>query len=230
MNYYISRDGQQFGPYTLAEVQRYVADGNILLTDLAHSEGMDQWVPVRQILGNIPVQPAAPAPAAPNYGQVPVYPQSPLGAAPQPVAGATGPLPPDLHWALVLLFGIITCGIFLYVWMFIQAAFVKKLRPDANCLLLYGIGVPANILGSIMQAAAGADETTKGLFSLITFAGAIVVIVGHFSLRNSLEDYYNSVEPLNLQLSGVMTFFFSMIYFQYHLNWIRQYKLTGVRR
>ena len=43
MNYYISRDGQQFGPYTLAEVQRYVADGNILLTDLAHSEGMAGW-------------------------------------------------------------------------------------------------------------------------------------------------------------------------------------------
>ena len=58
----------------------------------------------------------------------------------------------------------------------------------------------------------------------------MVLIVGHFSLRNSLEDYYNSVEPLNLQLSGVMTFFFNVIYFQYHLNWIREYKVTGVRR
>jgi hypothetical protein len=230
MNYYISRDGQQFGPYTLAEVQRYVADGNILLTDLAHSEGMDQWVPVRQILGNIPVQQPAPAPIAPNYGQVPVYPQSPFGVAPQPVAGATGPLPPDLHWALVLLFGIITCGIFTYVWMFIQAGFVKKLRPDANCMLLYGIGVPGIVLGYIVQLGGGSDQSVRGLGSLIVLAAAVVLIIGHFSLRNSLEDYYNSVEPLNLQLSGVMTFFFNTIYFQYHLNWIRQYKMTGVRR
>src|ERR1700761_1163540 len=98
MNYYISRDGQQFGPYTLAEVQRYVADGNILLTDLAHSEGMASWVPVSQILGNIPPQqPVAPA-GPPNYGQVPVY-QQPGGMVQQPVAGTSGPLPPDLHWA-----------------------------------------------------------------------------------------------------------------------------------
>jgi hypothetical protein len=225
MNYHISRDGQQFGPYTLAEVQRYVAEGNILLTDLACSEGMDRWVPVQQILGNIPVQPSPPSP--PNYGQVPVYPQPAFGAAPQPVAG---PLPPGLHWALVLLFGIMTCGIFSYVWMFIQASYVKKIRPDANCLLLYGIGIPGMILGSILRIAAAADESIRGLSTLIELAGAVVFIVGNFSLRNSLEDYYNSVEPLNLQLSGVMTFFFHVLYFQYHLTWIRQYKLTGVRR
>jgi hypothetical protein len=225
MNYHISRDGQQFGPYTLAEVQRYVADGNILLTDFACSEGMDRWVTVREILGNIPVQPSPPTP--PNYGQVPVYPQSPFGVAPQPVAGASGPLPPDLHWGLVLLFGILTCTIFWFVWLFIQANFIKKLRPDAQCLLLYGIGVSAVWLPGF---AVLSDESIKGLASLITLAGYVVIIVGSFSMKSSLEDYYNSVEPLNLQLSGVMTFFFNVIYFQYHFNWIRQYKLTGVRR
>jgi hypothetical protein len=34
MNYFITRDGQQYGPYTLADLQRYVASGEILLTDL----------------------------------------------------------------------------------------------------------------------------------------------------------------------------------------------------
>lgn len=228
MNYHISRDGQQFGPYTLAEVQRYVADGNILLTDLACGEGMEQWVPVQQILGSIPVQPSSPS--TPNYGQVPVYPQSYPGATPQPITGAPGPLPPGLHWVLVLLFSVLTCGIFSYVWMFIQASYVKKIRPDANCLLLYGIGIPGVILGSILQIAAASDESIRGLSSLITLAAAVVIIVGNFSLRNSLEDYFNSVEPLNLKLSGVMTFFFNVLYFQYHLSRIRQYKLTGVRR
>ncbi len=27
MNYFITRDGQQYGPYTLADLQRYVASG-----------------------------------------------------------------------------------------------------------------------------------------------------------------------------------------------------------
>jgi hypothetical protein len=47
-------------------------------------------------------------------------------------------------------------------------------------------------------------------------------------MRRSMEDYYNSAEPVGLQLSGVMTFFFNVIYFQYHLNRIRQFKTTGV--
>jgi len=62
MNYFIKRDLQEYGPYTLAELQRYVASGNVLLTDLCRSEGMNDWVPVSQVIGNIPVPAAAPAP------------------------------------------------------------------------------------------------------------------------------------------------------------------------
>jgi hypothetical protein len=230
MNYYISRDGQQFGPYTLAEVQRYVADGNILLTDLAHSEGMEQWVPVRQILGNIPVQPAAPGPVAPNYGQVPVYPQQPVVFA-QPAGSASGPLPPDLHWALVLAIGVF-CGIFLPIWMFIQAGYVKKLRPDAKCMLLYGMGVGGIVLGYVVigVASVGKDNNLMALAGFILIGAGVLIMVGHFSLRRSLLDYFNSTEPLNLRLSPVMTFFFNVIYFQYHFNRIRQYKVTGIWR
>jgi hypothetical protein len=229
MNYHISRDGQQFGPYTLAEVQRYVADGNILLTDLACSEGMDRWVTVREILGNIPVQPAAPSP--PNYGQVPVYQQPQSGGAQPAYAGQSGgPLPPDLHWGLVLLFGVL-CGIFMWVWIFVQANFVKKLRPDTKCMLFYGLGVAGIVLGYIViiAGAAAKEDAITAFAGLIFLVACVFIIMGHFSLKNSLEDYYNTVEPLQLQLSGVMTFFFNVIYFQYHFNWIRQYKLTGVR-
>jgi len=35
-------------------------------------------------------------------------------------------------------------------------------------------------------------------------------------MRDALVDYYNTVEPINLRLSGVMTFFFAVFYFQYH--------------
>ena len=231
MNYYISRDGQQFGPYTLAEVQRYVADGNILLTDLAHCEGMASWVPVQQILSNNPAKPPSSPPAAPNWAQAPVYQQQPMGVAQQPVAGTSGPLPPDLHWALVLVIGIF-CSIFMVVWMFIEAGFVKKLRPSSNAGMFYGLGIGAVVLGYIVIIA-GASMKEDGLMALaglIILAGSVMIIVGHFTMKSALEEYYNTVEPINLRLSGVMTFFFNIIYFQYHFNRIRQYKTTGILR
>ena len=60
MNYFIKRDLTEFGPYTLAELQRYVASGNVLLTDSCRSEGMTDWMPVSQVIGTIPVPAAAP--------------------------------------------------------------------------------------------------------------------------------------------------------------------------
>ena len=36
----IKRDLNEYGPYTLADLQRYVAQGNIVMTDLARSEGI----------------------------------------------------------------------------------------------------------------------------------------------------------------------------------------------
>ena len=51
MTYQVSRNGQMYGPYTLEDLQRYVASGNVLLTDMAKSEEMPDWLPVAQILG-----------------------------------------------------------------------------------------------------------------------------------------------------------------------------------
>ena len=48
MLYHISREGQNYGPYTLEDLQRYVASGNVLLTDMARAEDGTEWVPVSQ--------------------------------------------------------------------------------------------------------------------------------------------------------------------------------------
>ena len=95
MNYFVSRGDQQYGPYSLADLQKYLAQGNILPTDLAKSEGMTEWVTVQQVVGNIDVQ-SVPSTPQQNYGQVPVYSQ-----AQPPLATPGEPLPPGLHWALV---------------------------------------------------------------------------------------------------------------------------------
>ncbi len=67
MKYFIQRELNEYGPYTLADLQRYVAQGSILLTDMTRSEGMTEWVPVSQVIGNIPAPAAIPAaqPAGP---------------------------------------------------------------------------------------------------------------------------------------------------------------------
>ena len=64
-----------------------------------------------------------------------------------------------------------------------------------------------------------------GLFIL---AGAIVYLFGVFSIRAAMEDYYNSTENIGLTLNGVMTFFFSTVYIQYHINRLARWKKTGV--
>jgi hypothetical protein len=141
MNYYVKRDGQQFGPYTLPDLQRYLAQGNIQPTDLGRSEGMDQWIPVQQIAGNISVQ-QPPPPSSVNYGQVPVYSRGPAGVAAQPALAPGGLIPPGLNWGLVLLFSVLTCGIFSLVWMFVEAAYAQKLRTRSTPMVFYAIGVP----------------------------------------------------------------------------------------
>jgi hypothetical protein len=219
MLYHISRDGQQFGPYSLADLQRYLASGNILPTDLARSEGMEDWVPVQTVVGNVPV--ANPAPAPPQtYGQLPAYAAEGVAAP----AAQEVPLPPDLHWGLLLLLEIVTCGLFAYIWMFIQAAVAKRLDPKSNAIVYYAIGI-ATIFACVFMSTQPNLRTVAGLVEL----GALVlVIAGHFSIKSSLEDYFTRTVPLHLSLSGVMTFFFNSIYFQYHFNRIQRWKQTGV--
>jgi hypothetical protein len=60
------------------------------------------------------------------------YPTQPYTAQAEqrhPAAEYAFPTPPKLHWALVLLFTVLTLGIFLIVWMFIQSSWAKKIDP-----------------------------------------------------------------------------------------------------
>jgi hypothetical protein len=219
LNYFVSREGQQYGPYSLADLQRYVAQGNIALTDQARSEGVDAPVTVQQIVGNIPAEPA-PLPQQ-NYGQVPGY-LPPMETSPV----ASTALPPPLHWSIVLILAIVTFGIFSWIWMFVQATYVRKLKPDSKALILFAIGLPVAFLGGFVAGIVG--EQGQALSSLSQLGGTILMITGCFSMRTSLMEYFNHEENIHLQLSGVMTFFFNIIYFQYHFNQIRRWKLTGV--
>jgi hypothetical protein len=121
MTYQVSRNGQMYGPYTLEDLQRYVASGNVLPTDLAKSEDMPDWLPVSQILGGAAV-------ASPVYAPPPGY------VAAQ---GGQYPDPPNLNWGLELLLGFLTCGLFVVVWNLIIAAWANRVQPASKALMYY---------------------------------------------------------------------------------------------
>jgi hypothetical protein len=239
MKYYIQRQLNEYGPYTLADLQRYVAQGSIQLADLTRSEGMTDWVPVSQVIGNIPipapVQSGYP-PGTPAYDSGTVYAGggNVYGAQGAMPAVATGPVPPDFHWALVFLISFF-CGFFQIVWLFIEAGFVKKLDREGKSLAFLIGGMVTSIVAFIVfftgvSASVNRQEPpTSSLvaFLLIALAGAVLHLIGIFQMRSSIENYYNTIEPINLRLNGVMTFFFAVYYFQYHFTRIANWKRTG---
>src|SRR5690349_15788707 len=136
MKYYIQRQLNEYGPYTLADLQRYVAQGSILLTDLARSEGMTEWTPLSQVIGNIPVPMPGPA-AGTVYGGAPAY-----GAvAGSPQAAGAFPVPPNFHWALVLLLGFFTCFLFWSVWVIVEAVWIRKIKPQSSGPILVIVAI-----------------------------------------------------------------------------------------
>ena len=214
MNYTIKRGDQEFGPYSLVDLKRYVAEGRIAATDLARSEGMEDWAPVSQVTGDMEIAKPSVAPAT--------VPGMPAGMP------ATNLIPPpDLHWALLLLLTFVTCGIFGLVWMFIQANWVRRIYPDNKAIVLYWtyvVGVVVAVALSISE-----EQAVQLLSILVNVVGGICGIVGHFKLRSGLHDYYSG-PPIHLHLGPFMTFFFNTIYFQYHFTRINEWHKTGMLR
>jgi hypothetical protein len=213
MEYFVKRGEEKFGPYSLSDLQHQMRTGQIAAGDLAQSEGMNEWAPVSQVLGTIP----APAVTTP-------------GATVAAPAVATVPLPPNLHWGFVFLLGAITRGLFNMIWALLQANWARKLINDNKPMVLvamYPAGMIAGFVAMAMAAGFGHQELAA-LGGILIFAGLIVYIVGVFSIKHAMEDYYNSTEKIGLQLSGGMTFFFSTVYLQYHINRIARWKKTGV--
>jgi hypothetical protein len=66
--WFFQRDGQQFGPYTSAEVKKYAADGRLLSTDMMVREGRTDWKPASSYPKLFPPESS---PSPPQAGPVP---------------------------------------------------------------------------------------------------------------------------------------------------------------
>ena len=201
MNYFVKQGDEKRGPYTLAELHEQVQSGKVAPTDLAQSEGMTDWAQVSVVLGNIPI------PAA-----------TPLTPAPAPPV-QTVSLPLNMHWAILLILQFITRNLFNFAWALYLANWARKLDGESKPLVMIAM-YPAGFIAAVIAFAAG--RPAIGGFLII--AGVITYIIGIFGIKSTMETYYNSVEKYGLTLSGGMTFFFSTVYFQYHINQIAKWK------
>ena len=229
MQYHVARNGQTYGPYTLEELQRYVASGNVLLTDSAKSADMADWIPVSQLLGSVTgASPFDPVTGAPAPGYAPAAAAFP-GASLVYGSAIAFPDPPNLSWGLLLLFGLLTCGVFTVIYDLIQAFWWKRILPSSRVVLLYGIAYACYFV-NLLSTGANVTALHHGrlphnlLGSLASIAGFILLLVARFTFRGELEQHYTGPEPVGLTLSGVMTFFFGGLYFQYHFNRINAIK------
>ncbi|MBT3667088.1 MAG: DUF4836 family protein [Opitutae bacterium] len=67
MNIYVHKDGTQYGPYTLEQVQQYIQQGAFTLQDQACHDGQN-WVPLSQVPGLNQPAAAQPATQQPQQG------------------------------------------------------------------------------------------------------------------------------------------------------------------
>ena len=93
VNIYITRNGQQLGPYTLEQIQSRVNSGALLPVDLAWCEGMATWAP----LSDVPGYP----------GGAPTFPMESLPPLPKPK--------PALAWVISLFYFISAPFTILYI-------------------------------------------------------------------------------------------------------------------
>ncbi len=236
MPYHISRNGQNYGPYTLDDLERYVASGHVLLTDLCRSDDDTSWRPVAEVLHTAGRPPATPTSGYGAAAYTPGPPSTNLYAPGGPQA------PPNLHWGLVLLFDVLTCSIFQLVWNIIMGAWFRRVAPPSKTLWLYIASAVLLVIQSITQQALGLMSGgrhgsiynapynmrfftgTAASFGLIVFITWITRLVARFNFRSELELHYNTVDPIGLRINPVLTFFFGGIYLQSILNHINEVK------
>jgi hypothetical protein len=244
MNYYVARNGQTYGPYSEDTVRKYVAEGSMSMSDMGCTDANPSWIPLSQLFGGgVPVvQQSVPVPPPPSAMAPP-----PFATGGRTASGAN--MPPDLHWGLILLIACFTSGLFLTIWLFIQANWIKSINPASKAIRDLAIAILSPMAGVIVLivmvaaggiASAGFDHMSAAaigslslgfiVFGFFCIVGFVFQLKGVFGMRDSMVIYYNSTEPINLRLSAIMTFFFNVFYFQYHMSRIADWKRTGILR
>ena len=219
MEYQVSRDDTMFGPYTEAELREYTASGNIVVTDLVRRVGTEKWTPLKKVIKKLDEQ-------------------QKLREAKEKKSKALQieglrldvPAPPDIPWWFAAILEVFTVFTFFFAWDIVESFWLYRVQRDSKALWYYltsgaMFAFNASALYSMVShdvfRTAAATSSSAGWLSALSF---VVRIFARFSMRESLLQHYNQVEPIGLRLSKFWTLMFGGLYFQYHFNRINEGK------
>lgn len=205
---WLGRDGQKFGPYTEATIRQWLREGQLTSDTLAWRNGMAAWEPLSAFFATDPVV-AGGAPPLPGAASI--------------AARRTLPLPPSLHWFLIVLLGFFTFGIFPWVWMFVQSSWVRRIDSSSRATELF---VASVLLGTVASLIANLLFRSVILSGLLAITAVVVQVVGYFSMARSMREDA-ARRGIDLKIGGVTLFFFQMLYLQGQMTWLARWKETG---
>ena len=151
------------------------------------------------------------------------------------------PPPPNVHWGVLLAAQIAIAMLARFlapreywtlildlsfdVWAIYFCLWIRRIEPAAMslfwCVAYIALQIAFSVPGTPVQAIHGFTYFAATLALLCVAIWFITVYV----IRAELHFHYNLREPVGLYLNGIMTFFFSFLYFQYHL-----YKIAQLRQ
>jgi hypothetical protein len=116
--------------------------------------------------------------------------------------------PPTLRWPFVLILSVVTLGLFEDAWLLWQSRWAKRVDPRSRATIFATGGLLLLVMGGVFTEL----SDLKGVAGWVEIGGLVLSQVANFSIKGTIEKHYN------VSLSGIMTIFFTAIYFQYHFD------------
>ena len=133
---------------------------------------------------------------------------------------------------VMILFAIITLGVYYLIWWYRRRPALNRLNspkklalwPLLSLTALYVIEFVVGFANGLAPDSQAVGPSVSLLLSIFQLAVGIVMIIQAFRVKDIIEDHAapapNSGPTFGtqVQLSGVMTFFFSIFYLQWAIN------------
>jgi hypothetical protein len=133
---------------------------------------------------------------------------------------------------VMILFTLATFGLYYFVWWFRRRPGLNRLNSSRKLalwplLLMAAVNAIQIVIGLVAGETPVAEligPSSAMLLTAIQFAVGILMIVQSFRIKDMIEDHATpetesgSMFSEQVQLSGLMTFFFSIFYLQWAIN------------
>lgn len=120
---------------------------------------------------------------------------------------------------MFFLLQLVTLGLYLGIWLYLRKDELNKLSRTAK-LEDY---MPISILLLSAAYVGGQIYGAGGISGMLSFVSFVITIIAAFRIRDMMREYAQNFDTSGLAVqgvmaSGVMTFFFTFFYAQYHIN------------